>query len=130
MSFQRDVQKQYQNSTMTHHDKEMLVNGEHYKAAQLTNVTILQSPNKNVCFNKNVFLVVSSPENLKLRNKVRLNLKPRSGVVFLIGQRDESISKMLEAENLKNGDILQGTITDSYKTIANKIILGILWIEK
>ena len=62
--------------------------------------------------------------------KVRLNLKPRSGVVFLIGQRDESISKMLEAENLKNGDILQGTITDSYKTIANKIILGILWIEK
>ena len=44
----------------------------------------------------------------------------------MIGQRDESISKMLEAENLKNGDILQGTITDSYKTIANKTILGIM----
>ena len=62
--------------------------------------------------------------------KVRRNLKPRSGVIFVTGKRDEFTSMTLMAENLKNGDILQGPITDSYQNLVYKTILGILCFEK
>merc|ERR1712126_169063 len=113
------------------HDINVLVNeGDQYHVAELSNVSLLQTPDINVCSNKNVFLVTSAPNNVQLRNQIRKDLKARSGVIFLIGQRDEQISRMLKAENSKNGDILQGTIEDSYRTLAHKIILGFLWIEK
>ena len=48
----------------------------------------------------------------------------------MTGQRDEFTSMMLKNENLKNGDILQGTLIDSYKNLAYKTILGYLWIER
>merc|ERR1711973_106636 len=107
-----------------------LINGENFHVAELQNVTLLQTPDIDVCNHKNVFLVTSHPKHFQLRSKIRKTIRGRDGVIFLAGQKDEKTSRKLESENRKNGDILQGTMPDSYKHLAHQIILGFLWIEK
>ena len=52
-------------------------------------------------------------------------------LVFLLGcPEDDKTQEMLEEENKKHGDIVQGDFLDTYHNLSYKAIMGHLWVSE
>ena len=52
-------------------------------------------------------------------------------LVFLLGcPEDVKTQEMLEEENKKHGDIVQGDFLDTYHNLSYKAIMGNLWVSE
>lgn len=79
-----------------------------------------------------VFVVKSAPHHLVLRNAIRSTWASISSIqnkrlvtIFLVGKavvgnRTQQLQEALERENSINGDILQCSSAESYKTLPSK----------
>ena len=80
-----------------------------------------------------ILSVLSAPSNLNKRNHLRSRFGRSGGVslLFLLGKTTSSeLQQRLEEENEQHGDLLQGSVLDSYHTLAYKTLMGFIWINK
>ena len=93
--------------------------------------------NKNRCSGTNIsvmFMIISAPENEKLRQLARdtwTSVSSYMGLtishVFLVGYRREGLNEQIRKENDKYHDIVQEDFMDSYQNLTIKSIMGLKW---
>ena len=130
------------------YDVSSVTSGPHFHLVERDNVSLLLSPDTDVCQHKHIFVVTSAAANRELRDEgelqccsaadlpgcdchlsrvVRDYLRGRAGWIFLHGT--------LEKENLREeseafGDILQGDFPDTYDFLSHKVIMSFIWVNK
>jgi len=98
------------------------------------NATFLQEPTES-CHqqDKLILSVLSAPANVIKRNQLRDRFGHVKNVslLFLVGKTTSSeVQQRLGEENKDHGDMLQGSVLDSYHTLAYKTLMGFIWINK
>ena len=93
--------------------------------------------NKHRCSGANIsvmFMIISAPENEKLRQLARdtwTSVSSYMGLtishVFLVGYRREGLNEQIRKENNKYHDIVQEDFMDSYQNLTIKSIMGLKW---
>ena len=85
--------------------------------------------------NRLVILVVSNAKNHDLReaqrnafNQTFLNSLGMKRVFLLFTQEDKMVQKVIEDENKKHSDIIQGSFKEGYKNLAYKHLMGLQWV--
>ena len=91
--------------------------------------------------NEDVFLLnvlISSPSNVRARKLVRENwgsVKEYHGLrvktIFVFGvHAEKNFNKLLELEQEKYGDVVQGNCTDDYNHLTEKTMMALDWISQ
>lgn len=97
------------------------------------NASFLQEPSSSCRQQDKLILsVLTAPNNVNKRHDLRERFGNVDGVslLFLLGKTTSSeVQERLNLENRKHGDLLQGSILDSYDTLAYKTLMGFIWIN-
>ncbi|XP_075229820.1 beta-1,3-galactosyltransferase 5 [Lycorma delicatula] len=113
-------------------DRSHLPPDDLHQLIDLNNFTFTMNDPAALCNVSNTPLVLavvhSTPKHFSNRKAIRKTWGRDINVVFLVGETDNITQQLLNDENSKHNDIIQGSFIDAYRNLTYKHVMGLKWL--